>query len=60
MVDPRKDYQYNIIVENANANDTFERDLFRDFRNAEHSENIRLSSKEQVLVYSSPIVAEKS
>ena len=33
MVDPRKDYQYNIIVENAKTNDTFERDLFRDFRN---------------------------
>jgi two-component system sensor histidine kinase BarA len=60
MVDPRKDYQYNIIVENANANDTFERDLFRDFRNEEHSENIRLSSKELLLVYSSPILAGES
>ena len=58
MVDPRV-YQYNIIVENANL-DSFERDLFRDFRNEERTEHIRRSSKEHVLVYSSPIVAEKS
>src|ERR1700681_2859231 len=31
MVDPGKDYQYRIIVQSENL-DSFERDLFRDFR----------------------------
>jgi len=61
MVDPGKDYKYNIILEVGNL-DSFERDLFHDFRKKldERNENIRLRDSEQVLVYSSPILAGKS
>jgi two-component system sensor histidine kinase BarA len=61
MVDPGKDYQYNIIDQNANL-DSFERDLFRDFRKdpEDRAENVRVRSSEQVLVYSAPIWAAKS
>src|SRR5438874_3172 len=62
MVEPGKEkeyqYQYDIIVEKANANlDTFERDLFRVFRKDPESENVHNRFSEQVLVYSKPIWA---
>src|SRR5271165_5112912 len=61
MVDPGKDYQYNVIVESSNL-DSFERDLFRDFRKEleERHENVRLQDSEQVLAYYAPILAGKS
>jgi signal transduction histidine kinase len=62
MVDGSKIYQYNIIVEKESDLGSFERDLFRDFRKEteERHENVRRRPKEQVLVYSAPIVAMKS
>jgi signal transduction histidine kinase len=61
FVDGSKIYQYEIIVEKESLN-SFDRDLFRDFRKEteERNENIRRRPKEQVLVYSAPIVAAKS
>ncbi len=61
MVDPGKDYQYNIIIEKGNIG-SFERDLFRVFRKdpEERNEDIRERPNEQVLVYSAPILANKS
>ena len=38
MVDPGKDYQYRIILQNEQL-DSFERDLFRDFRKEERKED---------------------
>jgi two-component system sensor histidine kinase BarA len=62
MIDPGKDYKYNIILENDNGLASFERDLFRDFRKEtdERKEHYHRRSAEQVLVYSAPILAAKS
>src|SRR5437764_626826 len=58
-VDPGKDYKYQIIVEKENL-DSFDRDLFRDFRTQARNEHYRALTKEQQLVYSAPIFAGKS
>src|SRR5262249_28984346 len=61
---PGKDYQYGVLVDSENL-DSFERDLFREFRKEgkegePKTENVRLRTSEQVLVYSAPILAAKS
>jgi signal transduction histidine kinase len=63
MFDPGKDYQYNIMVEKENWRlDSFDRDLFQKFRKEtdERKEEPRPRPSEQVLVFSSAILAGKS
>jgi two-component system, NarL family, sensor histidine kinase BarA len=62
MVDPGKDYQYIVLKEDEKNLDIFDRDLFRDFRkeSEERNEKYSVRSNEQVLVYSAPLLADKS
>jgi two-component system, NarL family, sensor histidine kinase BarA len=62
MVDPGKDYQYVVLKEDEKNLDIFDRDLFRDFRKEsdERNEKYNVRPNEQVLVYSAPLLSEKS
>jgi signal transduction histidine kinase len=63
MLSSGKDFQYQVFVEKEDQKlEPYERDLFREFRREpeELSDKYHQSSREQVLVYSSPLWATKA
>ncbi len=56
-----KEYQYHMLTEERLEDmDSFERDLYREFRKGEKEEESRLRPSEQVLLYYAPIRATKA